>query len=98
MDHPFFGNWLPKNKKPTMSKGARDFCMGKPLNPVDPNKEGLIEDFQDKAKALKEMDNQLSPEDRKLMAQALGVGNSSTNNVALRFREAMNNMNKKNER
>jgi len=89
--HPFFGDWVPNNK-PKMSQGAQDFCMGRSLNPVDPNKDGLIQDFQDKKKALKEMEGTLAPEDLKIMAQTMGVADTQ-NSVANRFKEAMRNMN-----
>ena len=92
-DHPFFGNWLPRNKKHEMSKGALDFVNGKSLNgnSINKNHDELIQEFQDKKKALKDMESDLSIEDRKLMAQAMGVGQmDSTNTVADRFRAAMN--------
>ena len=94
--HPFFGDWVPR-KKAKMSQGAMYFCMGKSLNPMDPNKtEGFIQDFQDKKKALKEMEGTLAPEDLKIMAQSLGVGSADPrNSVANRFKEAIKNMNKK---
>ena len=93
--HPFFGDWVPM-KKPKMSSGAMDFCMGKSLNPIDPNKtEGLIEDFQDKKQALKDLEGTLAPEDLKIMAQSMGVDSASGNSVANRFKEAMKNMNNK---
>ncbi len=93
-DHPFFGNWLPRGQS-EMSQGAKDFCNGKSLNSAPTNTEGLIEDFQDKKAALKEMEKNLDPEDRKLMAQAMGMGSGTNSGVADRFREAMKNMNKK---
>jgi hypothetical protein len=96
MDHPFFGDW-EKRKKPKMSQGARDFCNGVSLNPINTsNTEGMIQDFQDKKAALKEMEKSLSPEDLKIMAQSMGMGNADPrNSVASRFKEAMKNMNKK---
>ena len=92
MDHPFFGDW-EKRKKPTMSQGAADFCNGQSLNPINTsNTDGIIQDFQDKKKALKEMERSLSPEDLKIMAQSMGMGNSDPrNSVSNRFREALKN-------
>lgn len=94
-DHPFFGNWMPKKDTKDISPGALDFINGKPLNQAPTNHEGLIQDFQDKKAALKEMEKMLTPEDKKLMAQAMGMGGGdSSNSVANRFREAMKNMKK----
>jgi hypothetical protein len=95
-DHPFFGDWMPKKNTQDISPGALDFINGKSLNQAPTNHDGLIEDFQDKKKALKEMEASLTPEDRKLMAQAMGMGGNSDprNSVANRFREAMKNMRK----
>lgn len=98
-DHPFFGNWMPRGDKSKMSQGALDFINGKSLNGDNLNNKNhdeLIQDFQDKKKALKEMEKSLTPEDRKLMMQAMGMGQSdSSNSVADRFRAAMKNINKK---
>ena len=91
MDHPFFGNWLPKNKN-QMAQGARDFCNGKSLNAQSEKKDSLLEDFQEQKAKLKEMEKMMDPEDRKLMAQAIGA--DSSNSVADRFREAMKNIKK----
>jgi len=95
-DHPFFGNWMPRGDKSQMSQGALDFINGKSLNePTNKNHDDLIQDFQDKKKALKEMEKNLTPEDRKLMMQAMGMGQAdSSNSVADRFRAAMKNMKK----
>jgi len=94
MDHPFFGNWLPKKDTP-MSQGARDFMNGKSLNGgnVNANKthDELIQEFEDQKKALKAMEDSMTPEDRKMMAQAMGQGGgNSGSSVADRFRAAMN--------
>jgi len=96
-DHPFFGNWMPRGDKSKMSQGALDFINGKSLNePTNKNHDELIQDFQDKKKALKEMEKSLSPEDRKLMMQVMGMGQAdNSNSVADRFRAAMKNMNRK---
>ena len=94
-DHPFFGNWLPKKNTNNISQGASDFINGKSLNQTPTNHDGLIQDFKDKKQALKDMDAAMTPEDRKLMAQAMGAGMSDgSNNVANRFREAMKNIKK----
>jgi len=95
-DHPFFGNWMPRGDKSQMSQGALDFINGKSLNePTNKNHDDLIQDFQDKKKALKEMEKNPTPEDRKLMMQAMGMGQAdSSNSVADRFRAAMKNMKK----
>tara|TARA_R110000765_G_scaffold388367_1_gene480628 strand:+ start:223 stop:510 length:288 start_codon:yes stop_codon:yes gene_type:complete len=92
MDHPFFGDW-EKRKKPTMSQGAADFCNGVSLNSQNiSDNDSLIEDFQDKKKALKEMERSLSPEDLKIMAQSMGMGGTDPqNSVSSRFRQALNN-------
>ena len=97
MSDPFFGDWVPQGNKSQMSQGARDFMNGKSLNaPTNKNHDELIQDFQDKKKALKEMEADLSIEDRKLMAQAMGMGQAdSSNSVADRFRAAMKNTNNK---
>ncbi len=94
-DHPFFGNWLPKKNTNNISQGASDFINGKSLNQAPTNHDGLIQDFKDKKQALKDMDASMTPEDRKLMAQAMGAGmGDGSNNVANRFREAMKNIKK----
>ena len=89
-DHPFFGNWLPK-RKTEMSQGARDFCNAKPLNAPSNTTDGAIDAFQDKKSALKEMEQNMDPEDLKIMAKAMGMGSSQGNGVANRFREALKN-------
>ena len=96
-DHPFFGNWVPRNKKNEMSQGALDFIHGKSLNGNNPNAnkthDELIAEFEEQKKALKEMEANMTPEDRKLMAQAMGQGGSNSgSSVADRFRSAMKNM------
>jgi hypothetical protein len=101
-DHPFFGNWMPRGNKSQMSQGALDFVHGKSLNgnPSNPNAnkthDELMAEFEEQKKALKEMEKSMTPEDRKLMAQAMGQGaGNSGSSVADRFRSAMKNMNKK---
>lgn len=99
-DHPFFGNWMPRGNKSQMSQGALDFIHGKSLNGsnVNANKthDELIAEFEEQKKALKEMEKSMTPEDRKLMAQAMGQGaGNSGSSVADRFRSAMKNMNRK---
>ena len=98
-DHPFFGNWMPRNKKNEMSQGALDFIHGKSLNGSNPNAnkthDELIAEFEAQKESLKEMEKSMTPEDRKLMAQAMGQGGNSGSSVADRFRSAMKNMNKK---
>mgnify|MGYP003113023712 CR=1 FL=1 len=98
-DHPFFGNWVPRNKKHEMSQGALDFINGKSLNSVNSNSnkthDELIAEFEEQKEKLKEMEKNMSPEDRKLMAQAMGQGGHSSSSVADRFRSAMKNMNTK---
>lgn len=101
-DHPFFGNWMPKGKKSDMSQGALDFINGKSLNANSSNfsagnktHDELIQEFEEQKEALKEMEKNMSPEDRKLMAQAMGQGSNSSNSVADRFRSAMKNINTK---
>ena len=99
MNDPFFGDWVPRNKKNQMSQGALDFIHGKSLNGhnVNANKthDELIQEFEEQKEALKEMEKNMSPEDRKLMAQAMGQGGNSGSSVADRFRSAMKNINKK---
>jgi len=99
MNDPFFGDWVPRNKKNQMSQGALDFIHGKSLNGqnVNANKthDELIQEFEEQKEALKEMEKNMSPEDRKLMAQAMGQGGNSGSSVADRFRSAMKNMNNK---
>jgi len=99
MTDPFFGDWVPRNKKNQMSQGALDFVQGKSLNGhnVNANKthDELIQEFEEQKEALKEMEKNMSPEDRKLMAQAMGQGGHSSSSVADRFRSAIKNMNKK---
>lgn len=99
-DHPFFGNWMPKGKKSDMSQGALDFINGKSLNANSSNfsagnktHDELIEEFEEQKKSLKEMEKNMSPEDRKLLAGAMGnsVANGSSS-VADRFRSAMKNI------
>ena len=100
MSDPFFGDWVPRGNKSQMSQGAIDFMNGKSLNGGNPNAnkthDELIQEFEDQKKALKEMESSMTPEDRKLMAQAMGMGQAdSSNSVADRFRAAMKNTNTK---
>ena len=99
MSDPFFGDWVPRNKKNNMSQGALDFIHGKSLNGQNTNAnkthDELIQEFEEQKEALKEMEKNMSPEDRKLMAQAMGQGGNSGSSVADRFRSAMKNINKK---
>ena len=99
MSDPFFGDWVPRNKKNNMSQGALDFIHGKYLNGQNTNAnkthDELIQEFEEQKEALKEMEKNMSPEDRKLMAQAMGQGGNSGSSVADRFRSAMKNINKK---
>ena len=99
MTDPFFGDWVPRNKKNQMSQGALDFVQGKSLNGhnVNANKthDELIQEFEEQKEALKEMEKNMSPEDRKLMAQAMGQGGNNGSSVADRFRAAMKNRNNK---
>ena len=90
MDHPFFGNWMPQPKKKNMSSGALDFINGKPLNAQSNNPENLQQDFEEQKRMLKEMEDMMDPEDRKLLSKAQGANPS--NSVSSRFREAMKNM------
>ena len=102
MNDPFFGDWVPRNKKNNMSQGALDFVNGKSLNANSSNFEmgnkthdELMEEFEAQKESIKEMEKNMSPEDRKLMAQAMGQGVNSGSSVADRFRSAMKNTNKK---
>tara|TARA_S200002703_G_scaffold119198_2_gene104948 strand:+ start:175 stop:483 length:309 start_codon:yes stop_codon:yes gene_type:complete len=102
MNDPFFGDWVPRNNN-TMSQGAMDFVNGKSLNSNSANfkmgnktHDELMEEFAEQKKALKEMEKNMTPEDRKLLAGAMGnsVADGS-GSVADRFRSAMKNMNKR---
>ena len=98
MTDPFFGDWVPRNKKNQMSQGALDFIHGKSLNGnnVNANKthDELIAEFEEQKKALKDMEDSMTLEDRKLMAQAMGQSVNNGSSVADRFRSAMKNMRK----
>ncbi len=99
MSDPFFGDFLPRNNKTQMSQGAKDFMQGKSLNGNSSNfsmgnrtHDELMEEFEEQKKTLKEMEKNMTPEDRKLLAGAMGQGAaSSTGSVADRFRSAMKN-------
>lgn len=100
MNDPFFGDWVPRNNKTQMSQGANDFINGKSLNGNSSNfsmgnktHDELMEEFEEQKKTLKEMEKSMTPEDRKLLAGAMGQGAaSSTGSVADRFRSAMKNI------
>ncbi len=103
MSDPFFGDWVPRNNKTQMSQGAMDFMQGKSLNANSSNfkmgnktHDELMEEFEEQKKSLKEMEKSMTPEDRKLLAGAMGnsVADGSSS-VADRFRSAMKNMNKR---
>lgn len=100
MNDPFFGDWVPRNKKNQMSQGAQDFVNGKSLNSNSSNfsmgnktHDELMEEFEEQKKSLKEMEKSMTPEDRKLLAGAMGnsVADGSSS-VADRFRSAMKNI------
>lgn len=101
MTDPFFGDWVPRNNKNQMSQGALDFVNGKSLNANSANfkmgnktHDELMEEFEEQKKSLKEMEKNMSPEDRKLLSQAMGQGVNNGSSVADRFRSAMKNMGK----